>query len=292
MEKFSRSVWRFVWTGWFAAISGFSSIAGFVWFLYDKYTESQSALGTILFSVSVFLFVISFLWTILIRSENKGLRSLSKIFFEMDEIYRDKLRDFFCPDTPFLSAEELVTKEKEVLFAICQRVENIYFTAIGKPCLVTIKLTTVEEGRCYSHTYVRSQSLCPRDKDGPKKYSVGTGDNTAFDYAMAKRRDGKPSHFFSSDLEKERAPYHNERLSYLSYYRSAIIVPIRGVNSGKEGTQNEFDMVGFLCVDTLSRNRLNDGFHVYMLSAISCEIYNFMNLMRGKYEIVNGGNAR
>ncbi len=96
---------------------------------------------------------------------------------------------------------------------------------------------------------------------------MGTGANTAFDKALQKRSEGTPSHFHFPDLTKEEN-YSNERQHYEKLYRSVIVVPIRGLNKGKDGTEEEDDMSGFVCVDTESTHRLNDGYHLQMMSSV------------------------
>jgi len=144
-----------------------------------------------------------------------------------------------------------------------------------------------KNSKYYAHTYVRSQELSKRDSSEKLKFVVGTGDNNGFDKTLSNRSDGLPLHFYSPDLQKE-SDYSNQRQHFYRHYRSTLVVPICGENKGKEGTPDQFDRVGFLCVDTLSINRLNNGYHLYMLSALANQMYNFMSLMRGKYTVFVG----
>ena len=194
----------------------------------------------------------------------------------------------FSSENPHTNLNDLLEKEKQVLHAICQRIENIYSRVIHRDCLVTIKLVVKEaDGKHFAHTYVRSLDKCIRDEPTRIKYEIGSGQNTAFDTAIQKRPNGIPSHFFSANLAKEK-DYCNQRQHFSNFYNSTIVVPIRGINKGRENTDNEFDMVGFLCVDTRSKNRLNDGYHLQMLSSLAGQMYNFMSLMRGKYTVLVG----
>jgi hypothetical protein len=43
--------------------------------------------------------------------------------------------------------------------------------------------------------------------------------------------------------------------------------------------------LGFLAVDTMSENRLNNTYQMQMLAAYAHQMYNFMSLMRGKYSL-------
>lgn len=126
-------------------------------------------------------------------------------------------------------------------------------------------------------------SRSERDRD-ERTFEVGTGRNTAFDESLVVRADGAPSHFFSGDLNKER-DYCNERQDYGRHYKSAIVVPIRSIDRDKKGTGAEFTLIGFLCIDTKSRNRLNDGYHVQILTSLAEQMYNYISLMRGRYTV-------
>lgn len=86
-------------------------------------------------------------------------------------------------------------------------------------------------------------------------------------------------------MKDEGEQYKNQRQEYPRFYRSAIVVPFRGHNKGREGTDQEYDLVGYLCVDTKSVNWLNDGYHLQIMMSLANQMYNFMSLMRGKYTV-------
>lgn len=275
---------------WFLVISGISSIAAFMWFLYDKYGNKPAVIPSLVLAGALIALSFGYIYSVRVRTENIALRNLSKIFFEINQIYRDKLRELFCSDDPETDPGSLLSEEELALKGVCQRIDSIFSLVTNRRCMVTVKLVTTEKGKCFAHTYVRSQELCPRDSPERIRYTVGSGENTGFDQALAKRPDGLPPHFFSANLPEleKQGGYSNQRQHYHRHYRSAIVVPIRGINKGKELTPNEFDLVGFLCVDTMSVNRLNDGYHLFMLSALANQMYNFMSLMRGKYTVFVG----
>jgi hypothetical protein len=153
-------------------------------------------------------------------------------------------------------------------------------------CMVTVKLIKKEDdGRLSCGTYARSQTNCERDRVEPLSFTINAGQNTAFDEAI-RYSPGRVSHFYSCDLvELDRAgKYQNQRPNWENFYQSAIVVPIRYINVQRAGAPGASDDIGFLCVDTTSTNRLNDGFHVQLLAALADQMYNFMSLMRGKYQ--------
>ena len=139
------------------------------------------------------------------------------------------------------------------------------------------------EGRVFCATYQRSEENCERDAWSPKEFEVKTGLNTAFDRALI-YAPAKISHFHSPDLTKEK-DYRNQRDNWSHIYQSAIVVPIRCIDHSKVGTKNESDDLGFLCIDTLSTNRLNDTWHIELMASFADQMYNFVSLMRGRYAL-------
>jgi hypothetical protein len=85
--------------------------------------------------------------------------------------------------------------------------------------------------------------------------------------------------------------YANERINWKKHYVSALVVPIRYVDVGKIGQPDCSDDLGFLCIDTLTPNRLKNEWHLALLSAFADQLYNFMSLMRGKYRLLQSGTA-
>ena len=66
------------------------------------------------------------------------------------------------------------------------------------------------------------------------------------------------------------------------YYKSAIVVPVNCTGVPEKPKRND---IGLLCVDSKSRNRLNDSYHVEIMAALAYQMYNFISLMRGEYAV-------
>lgn len=64
-----------------------------------------------------------------------------------------------------------------------------------------------------------------------------------------------------------------------------LSLPIRAVKQGHRGNPDGYDDVGYLCLDTMSQNRLNGTYHVQLMAAFADQMYNFISLMRGKYVV-------
>lgn len=289
---------------WFIIIAGTSSIIALAGWLFEKFdpnfsrlTNAKMALdsaiayagepGTILLVVLSTFFLLGFIYSIRVRWENMSLRKMSQIFYEINLLYKQELQQNFLGDDPTTDPRALLDAERRTLTAVCQRIARIFTMAIGRPCLVTVKLTIRENGEIFAKTYVRSEDQCLRDNNGPGKFTLGTGENSGFDAATRPSADARPSHFFSSDLSKEKN-YSNQRQYYIQNYKSVLVVPIRGILPQNAQSKMEADLVGFLTVDTMSTNRLNDRYHLYMLAALSHQMYNFISLMRGRYTVFVG----
>lgn len=273
---------------WFMVIGGASSIVAFIAYLYEKIDPQFSSLSKVAMVVAIGVLFFGYYYSIRVRAENIALRDMAKLFYEINEIYKKKLQESFFGNNPITKASDLIASEQLVLRSVCQRIENIFSRAIDRQCMVTVKLVTDTDGKLAAQTYIRSQELCLRDNPTREFFEVGTGANTAFDQARMPTANGRPPHYYSADLEKQPG-YSNERQHHLRWYKSVLVVPIQGERVSQSGQPVTPDLVGYLCVDTLSTNRLNDRYHLYMLSALAHQMYNFMSLMRGKYIVLVDG---
>jgi len=284
MNAPNRSAHKIAENPWVVIIFGFASLASFVWFLYDKLSANPSVLSTLIFVGVLIIFLGAFLYSFHIRQEISALRDMAKHIHRINHNYRDILKSTFSEQPTESNKLDIVGIEENTIKSVCQRIEKIFSRLIRKDCLVTVKLITKEadESR-YCTTYARSEMQCERDDNGPFKFKIGAGDNLAFDTALCSNPEGI-SRFFSSDLMKDlkRRKYTNQRQHFDRFYKSAIVVPIRYLC---DKPTRHSDDIGFLSVDTFSRNRFNDDFHVELLASFADQMYNFFCLLRGKYKI-------
>lgn len=272
---------RFAGSPWTVLVGTVTSVGSFFWVFADYFSKSAFLLPAVSLTVSVALFFTIVAYSFHVRNENAGLKDVTGHLHGINHIYRDVLHACFSGPAPVTNREELIRHERETIRGVCQRIENIFSRLIGRDCLVTVKLITKDEkGNRYCTTYERSQDKCERDKDGLCAYEVGTGRNSAFDEALRMRHNGERSRFYSGDIANDRA-YCNQRQHWEQFYRSAIVVPIRSPRSSRD--VDDSDDLGFLCVDTMSRNRLKDSYHVNLMAAFADQMYNFFCLMRGTY---------
>ena len=268
---------------WTMLLATIGSIVGLCIFINDRFfVTTPSATPILLFIIVTIVYCMVSIVALRVLSDNRKLKEIAEHFREINSIYRDKLFSSFHGNDPVTQRKDLVDIEKSTVISVCQRISQIFSELIGKQCVVTVKLLTKEnDGKWFVTSYARSENDSERDKADPKRFEVNTGQNAAFDQSLMPNTTGRITHFYSGDLRKHKQ-YSNQRLNWQQYYQSTIVVPIRclGVN-GKFQRED----IGFLCVDTKSRNRLNNGHHVTMLAALADQMYNFMSLMRGKYRV-------
>ncbi len=210
-------------------------------------------------------------------------RSIPEIIHKINHDYRNVLSQLFG-DSSQPSEEMRRREEKRTLESACQKIANIFSALTHVRCTVTVKfIVRNDDGRAYCETLVRSEMNSKRDEAHRQVFDLHTGANSAYDEAL-RYTPGETSHFFSADLTKDKT-YRNQRQNWASFYRSAIVVPIRYVDPKKVGTPGASDHIGLLAVDTHSENRLKRDGHVEFLAAFADQMYNFMSLMRGKYVV-------
>lgn len=268
-------------------ITALSLIVSFVSFgivMRDILSGTAPKVGSIIvMGITLLFFAAINLYSLRVRGDNQNQEEVAKYFREINSIYRETLFTSFWGKTKVPSIDERLLAEKKTLKAVCQIIARIFSKLLyGKECTVTVKLLTEEDDRIsYATTYVRNHESSERDVDDHGKYEVNTGRNSGLDQALKNSPAGKLSYFHSADLSKEK-DYRNQRSDYLNWYKSTIVVPIRcPLRRGERETQN----YGFLTIDTTTRHRLNNGHHVVMLSSLAEQMFNFMALMRGDYNI-------
>lgn len=271
---------------WTILIANIASTLSFLWLICDKAVIKSPSMGSVVVSfTAVSIFAGLSIYSGRIRSQNIAYQESFQRLHKINHYYRDTLCSLFYGDKPETKTEVLITLEEQTIKAVCQQVKEIFDTLIRKPCMVTVKLITKEDSEKYCSTYVRSEEICERDQEEPTKYELGKWVNTAFDTALQNRTDGECACFYSGDLTKEIS-YNNQRQHWERYYRSVLVVPVRARRTISEGKKDLPDDIGFLCVDTISQNRLNKKYYIHLLAAFADQMYNFMSLMRGKYNVL------
>lgn len=291
--KFFRDkIWLSIVIAIAAILSFLAEILGFLDKIIDFLSQTKLAPypSTILIVLVVSLFFIACVFAaipvLIAANEKRKFKDAFKYICEINLIYRDSLfRAFYGDDSVKIKDQyKLIDIETETLASVCQRISKIFSRLTARNCMVTFKVLTKEGDILYATTCSRSEGYSERDNTEPKKFKVNAGCNTAFDRALLPDTTGRIPHFHSADLLKLRAhgEYENERPRWERYYNSVIVVPVNCIGVSEKPGRND---VGLLCVDTKSRNRLNDSYHVEIMAALAYQMYNFISLMRGKYTV-------
>lgn len=272
---------------WLVVGGSAASIIALILYLWEKSAGHPHVLSICVVGLGTVAYLGGLLYSLFVRQENDALRDMAYQLHRINHDYRDVLHRTFAGNAPRTSRTELVAMEIEALKCVTKRIERIFVSLLrGRSCTVTVKLITNHtSGRRVAKTYVRSEDDCTRDVGPPFEYDLGTNQNTAFDTALRLPEPNKCSHFHCGDLTK-LANYNNQRPQWTNFYRSSIVVPIRFLDGQRVGQYDQSQDLGFLCVDTLSRNWLNDGYHVELLASFADQMYNFLSLMRGRYTVL------
>jgi len=286
MTKGTKRIYDLLSNVWIAFLGSIASIAGLIWFAIEKVQITTVLWLVVLLSAFALLFAIA-IYSIRVRLENIQFRNFVKTLHRINHDYRDMLSAAFKHPPQALGTDGYINflkqSESKTIKSVCQKISKVFSTFTRRECTVTVKLIVRDGGKVYCETYERSEENCLRDTGQPRLFEVDAGSNTAFDKALM-YINGRISYFQSSDLTKE-PDYRNQRDHWSDFYKCVIVVPIRSIDQSRIGYKDCSDNIGFLCVDTLSPNRLNDGWHVELLAGFADQMYNFMSLMRGKYQL-------
>lgn len=283
MDRPYRGIERIATNSWLAAISMLTEVAGFIYLFYTlTFNQGRPTPALFWFVLTCTLVLFGFTCYSLykITSINKGLIFAILKWHEVNHLYRNSLASSIIHQNPTSPVRDFVLAQKTVLHSVCQKISSIYTQLIGVPCLVTVKLC-VPDNKCKA--FVRSDLHTERDRCGESRFVIDADKNTAFVEARKQQNKNGIFRFYSPDLRKlyEGGHYQNERDNWSDLYQSTIVVPLRYQDS--ERSPSMIDELGFLCVDTQSRNRLNDTFHVQMLAAFADQMYNFITLSRAAF---------
>lgn len=269
-----------------------ATLIGFIVLIFDR--SGLSPLGSIsYFFIVIFVLFLSVSLIIgiyIVHKENASLKRCADEIHQINHEYRNSLSDLFYVDKLPMTGnttddKEMLLIEKRTLTIICRKISNIFELLIRKKCMVTVKLMSEEEGRKYCFGWARSESGTVRDRYGEELFEINSRLNNGFTEAL-KFAHTRPCNFFSEDLLKldKEGKYHNGRKGWKDLYKSTIVVPIgRIIDLNDEKN----DYIGFLCVDTTSKKRLNNTYHLDYMAAFADQMYNYLSIMRKKYLIID-----
>jgi hypothetical protein len=267
---------------WVVFLGTIASILSFVLALRTEFKSIPIDFG-LAFVITAF-FATAF-YSVRVREQILAWQKVCPLIHNINHTYRDVLSAAFGEQVVNTDADSGQKSERATVMVACQKIASIFSAITLRECTVTVKLINKNPNNVWvCQTYARSDLNSVRDQNRLMNFSINTGENTAFDSALALAPCGI-SHFFSADLSKMKKDglYRNQRDDFERYYRSALVVPIRCRDNQKAGQPGASNDIGFLCVDTLSTNRLNDRYHLALLAALADQLYNYLSLTRGHY---------
>lgn len=131
--------------------------------------------------------------------------------------------------------------------------------------------------------------------------SVKINDNTIFRNILDPQNGNKKSYFYQRNLIKYAAilkksgqHYDNTTQNWDDYYRSTIVVPIRIANERLffNEQSNSYNVIGFLCIDSLSVNAFlenQEKYNVFLMKSFAAEIYTILNQYKYYLKILTDG---
>jgi len=193
------------------------------------------------------------------------------------EVMTKITKDFLVKEIDYL-CEIISSSCNQKISACIKIVDNI--GSNGNP---------IKIDEAYVSTFCRSTNTESDRLSGDninKDKSVKLVDNTDFyDIVMGESRDGfyqQNLQEYAKKLEEVGKSYRNTTPEYWKYYRGTVVAPIRIARKRLYYTESDenYDVIGFLCVDTLSTDvfRENEKFYyLKLVKAFAAESYIILN---------------
>ena len=165
--------------------------------------------------------------------------------------------------------------------------------------------TNIDKDKATVITFSRSKNTDKTRKSNDEKQnkSISIKDNTDFYDILDENSSNTNSYFYQSDLvqyakdlEKVGKEYRNTTKHYERYYRGTIVAPIRILRKRLHyvDENNGYNIIGFLCVDSLSTNAFrnkDDDREDYsnIVKSFAAEIYIILNKYNYYLQKINKG---
>ena len=310
----------------FATLAPFllSLISGFFWFIKIVGFSDNSTIST--YAVFVFCSDIRFVLLMLfiaffvhsIFSEVKREKVLCsqrdeavRNYYEFLHTFRNRMGDFqvLLKDKPDnVEGIQLIMRGlvKSVLDNLC----DTYSTYSGQIVSGCVKMLEPENDVA-TISNVRVQTFERSSHVNPSRYEIDERrqeqkiiDNTDFYEIVNGTYESTKSVFYQSDLikyEKSQQEagykYKNTNPNWRNYYRSAIVAPIRIANSKNpnNGLENDYTILGFLCVDSMSTLAFpleNREFYTNIIKSYAALLYVVLEKYREYLEQVSSKKAK
>ena len=203
---------------------------------------------------------------------------------------------------------ELTNETRTFLINALDYLCEILHSDTGQKVCACIKLientgnvvTNIDKNKATVITFCRSKNtdLGRLSNDEKENSSIKIKDNTDFDCIL-----NGQSYFYVSDLQRydkklrqSNNLYRNTTENYEKYYKGTIVAPIRIKKEHLHYTKEEkgYDIVGFLCVDSLSTSAFRESEHYeyaysHIVKSFAAEMYIILNKYTFYLSKIDGG---
>lgn len=305
-------------------ISAIMTIITFIFWIADSVLTSKKSSNTFtLKNANTFVIIILFLMLLIcvfkVHKYGKLIRNIKKSYSENYYHFLHDFRNFYFDNLNEIKSKGGTLTVKDLTKETKQYLENtlgylceILEKGTGEKISACIKLienhdlkTEIDKENATVITFCRSKNSVVERKtyDGMHKKSILIKDNTDF-YEMLCEDNLSSSCFYHANLEeydkklKEVGKtYKNSTENYQKLYIGTIVVPIRINHEHLFYTKNDngYDIIGFLCVDSLSKNAFRESefeknVNKNIVKSFAAEIYITLNKYNYYLKKAKGGN--
>lgn len=243
------------------------------------------------------MLVIMFRYMIKYRKLLMGVRQVStECFHNLTKNFRDSYLDILSHQKNGTLTVELLT----------EKIENYLQSSLDDICRIYKEFTYQDVSACIKYidsvgevdretatikTFVRSSGSEPKRNENDDNITspIYVKDNTDFYSILSPNSSNRKSYFYQRNLVKyaedaERGGYiyNNSTNNWQNYYKSTIVVPISIANRRVfySASNHCYDVIGFLCIDSLSTDAFlekDEKYNLAVARAFAAEMYVIMN---------------
>lgn len=211
-----------------------------------------------------------------------------------ESIYGDAillLRDSFSKVHSLRKCEEINdTDFTETMVVFCNNLKNIFEKKTKSKCSVSIKVPTkgsINEQSSVKNLCRDSVATKTRDTDLYKKVNHTIIGNTPYQKIVNNILKGNKEklHYLNNDINANGDYDNTSREAYengILPYSSELVYPLLPFTWDKK--TNNYDCIGFICVDCDTKNSFDDKYDVGIISGVADGIYDIITLRNTQKE--------
>lgn len=270
--------------------------------LKKLYPEKNAILLIYVITVVILLamLVIMLRYMIKYRKMLMGTRkALTAGFFSLTRKFRNTYFDILSYRKKGKLTVELLTEKvenflKESLDSICQIYKELTYQDVCACIKYIDSVGEIDRETATIKTFVRSSNTDSKrsENDNNNTKPIYVKDNTDFYSILSPNSSNKKSYFYqrnlvqyAKDAKEKGDSYNNSTMNWERFYKATIVFPISIANKRLFfNTQSHcYDVVGFLCIDSLSTDAFLERDEKYnrdVAQAFAAEIYVILSQYR------------